>query len=349
MFRPNQPTIQDGINAAANGDTVLVAPGTYKENINFSGKAILVASSGGPKVTIIDGGGLGSVVTFSTGEMNSSVLRGFTIQNGNSSGVYINFASPVIENNVITNNTANSGGGMDIEGPSTAKILHNSFTSNDASSEGGGIELNAAGSARIENNLFSRNKAVARGGAIDMTNEADEVIVQNLMYDDAASSGTEIYSSVPQSTTGFRLISNTIVGENPTADATVIADGFNTNARILNNVIVAAGASAALICNPIYTDGPPIVKFNDAWSPKGIWYGGMCAEDGGVQGNISANPDFVGATNFELSNSSPAVDAGTTAAPYLPTKDFAGKPRIEGGTIDMGAFENQQVSARRVK
>jgi hypothetical protein len=43
-----QPTIQDGINAAASGEIVLDAPGTYFENINFNGKAITVTSSGGP-------------------------------------------------------------------------------------------------------------------------------------------------------------------------------------------------------------------------------------------------------------------------------------------------------------
>jgi serine protease len=341
----DQPTIQDGINAAVTGDTVLVAPGTYSENINFSGKAITVRSSGGPKVTIIDGGNLGAVVTFATGETNASVLSGFTIQHGNNSGVYLDFASPVIKNNVISNNTAEFGAGMYILGASTAQVRRNTFTGNVASAGGGAIGLFAAGSVFIENNRFTKNNGGGEGGAFWIVNEADEIIVQNVMFDDVASSGTEFYSLIPQSTSGFRLINNTIVSTNPNADAAVVADGFNTNAQITNNVIVGPGASGALICNPIYQDGPPIVTFNDAWTPKGIWYGGMCAEDGGINGNISAIPDFVGQPNFELQNDSPAVNAGTNSAPDLPKRDFANKPRIVGGTIDMGAYENQTGEA----
>src|ERR1700740_3302824 len=105
------PTIQSAINAANNGDTVLVAPGTYVENINFNGKAVTVTSSNGAVATIIDGNHNGTVVTFNHSETLSSVLSGFTIRNGFQSGgfgagITITSASPTITSNVVTGNRA---------------------------------------------------------------------------------------------------------------------------------------------------------------------------------------------------------------------------------------------------
>jgi hypothetical protein len=133
----DQPTIQAAINVARNGDIVMVAPGTYFENVNFSGKAITVRSASGPKVTIIDGGNIGTVVTFNSGETFSSALRGFTIQHGQAGsavdgggGVYVNNASPEIIGNVITHNTAcGNGAGMDLEF-SRAVVLNNVIENN---------------------------------------------------------------------------------------------------------------------------------------------------------------------------------------------------------------------------
>src|SRR5579872_6811323 len=140
----DQPSIQKAINAANNGDTVLVAPGTYSENINFSGKAITVTSSGGAAVTIVDGGGTAPVATFKTNETTNSVLNGFTLRNG-VGGISILFTSPTITNNIITGNHTVCGIGIEIQGGS-AMVRGNTITGNtqaggDGGCGGGGIEV----------------------------------------------------------------------------------------------------------------------------------------------------------------------------------------------------------------
>jgi hypothetical protein len=113
-------TIQEGIDAGGDGDTVLVQAGTYVENINFNGHDIVLGSlfltTGDPSFieqTVIDGDQQGSVVTFASGETVNSVIEGFTITNGSGTyfdpyweygggGIYCNGSAPTIQYNIIT-------------------------------------------------------------------------------------------------------------------------------------------------------------------------------------------------------------------------------------------------------
>ena len=87
----DQPTIQQAIDAAVDGDVVvLVSPGTYNENIDFKGKAITVRSIAGPNATVFRGDQTGPVVTCATtrwsraplNEGPDSFLNGFSIRKG---------------------------------------------------------------------------------------------------------------------------------------------------------------------------------------------------------------------------------------------------------------------------
>ena len=119
--------IQDAVNDAVYGEIILVHDGTYRENIDFSGKAITLRSKNGPATTIIDGDALGSVVSFAQNEDIDTVLKGFTIKNGyaeNGGGIYCLGSSPTIANCQIMENEASSkGGGIYCEN-TAAKLIN---------------------------------------------------------------------------------------------------------------------------------------------------------------------------------------------------------------------------------
>ena len=138
----DQPTIQAAIDAAVVGDLVIVEAGTYAENIDFLGKAITVLSLSGPAKTCIDGGQLGSVVTFQSSEPYEAVIDGFTIRNGQAvegGGIYCFYSQPTITNCSIEQNHDSQYGGGICSIYSNAVITDCTIDGNSASINGGGI------------------------------------------------------------------------------------------------------------------------------------------------------------------------------------------------------------------
>ena len=173
----DQPTIQAGIDAASDGDTVLADPGIYAEHINFNGKSITLASlclvtsdTSYISQTVIDGDGWElPVVRAYMIEDSTTLLSGFTIRNSIGGGIFCEDAFVTIEHTRIINNSnwgdgmiGGFGGGIHNQG---AMVLRNvEITGNHASWLGGGI-FNA-GDMVLENVNILNNSARIFGGGI---------------------------------------------------------------------------------------------------------------------------------------------------------------------------------------
>ncbi len=252
----DKPTIQAAIDAAVNGDTVLVADGTYLENIDFKGKAIIVKSVNGAATTIIDGGGLDSVVRFAAQEGPSSVLNGFTVQNGlagsNSGylggGILVNSSSPTITNNTITGNVGCDGLGIGIYFGSPVvqgnTITNNKRTSCSGGNGGGGILILGASTAQIINNTVSSNVAGngVGGGGISMFSAGTPTIRGNVITGNAVDTSGGGIGMVNDSDP--LIIENVITGNTASKGggiATLVPSGAN-GPTLVNNTFSANSA-----------------------------------------------------------------------------------------------------------
>jgi len=255
----DQPTIQAGINAASNGDTVLVAPGTYTENINFMGKAITVTSSAGAKTTIIDGGQVAPVATFSSGEGSKSILRRFTLQNGvatvdssfGGGGVSIGGSSPTIADNIIQNNSAcGDGGGIAVSAGSPLikdNTIKNNFQSGcEGGIGGGGIAVLSAGSAQIIGNKIQNNAWPGNGGGIALDAAGTPTIMNNIISNNSAAGGQGGGIYIINDSTNALIVQNLFYGNTGSQGGAIylgIPDGSPPPVLVNNTIIGGTGAT----------------------------------------------------------------------------------------------------------
>ena len=197
-------TIQEMINTAEEGDTVLVAQGTYtgegNRDLDFYGKNIVLLSADGPEYTIIDCEYSGRGFYLSSGESMYAVISGFTIRNSiyadKGGCVYIKNSSPSIENCFIIDGTSQSGG-AGIRLVSSSSIINNCYILN-CDSFGGAV------SSRYSFNVFTNcriqgNECDVRGAGMDLYYTtaiiSDCIITENIVDSNGGDAqGGGIYS-----------------------------------------------------------------------------------------------------------------------------------------------------------
>ena len=169
-------SIQAAIVAAGDGDTVMVMPGTYVENLNLLGKAITLTSTepNNPAVveaTVIDGNQDGSVITCDSREGPDTLITGLTFTNGaalQGGGMYNYESSPTVTHCIFTGNTilhdGKGGAGM-YNGGGSPTVSHCTFKDNNGEGVGGGMHNNRSGPT-VTCCIFTNNFASGSGGGM---------------------------------------------------------------------------------------------------------------------------------------------------------------------------------------
>ncbi len=340
-------TIQDGINAAEDGDTVLVAPGEYIENIDYLSKSITVAShfltTGNEEFieqTIIDGDQETCVVLVEC-EIDREiepVITGFTIRNGrggigakerNEGDINILISQNIIEHNLSMNMAPRGSGSAIAVIGCSASIRNNVIRFNEAEGHGAGIYVFSSEECVIEGNEINDNNALGRGGGIHIRECENDFISMNIIYSNTGSrgGGISIFESYP-------LIANNTICFNSTnheweneAGGGIYSDNENP-LPILNSIIFGnQSARGAQVFTP---NAELIARFCDI------------QEDIEGDGNLNVDPMFVDSENgdFNLSGDSPCIDAGTAFFVYEEdTLIDISEENYIGNAPDMGALE----------
>jgi hypothetical protein len=215
-------TIQAAIDDSNDGDTVLVAPGTYTGegncDIDFKGKAITVKSEEGPETCVIDC--QGSVDNphrgfyFHTNEDVNSVLQGFTITNGYDThypggAIFCDISSPHIKDCIVTGNAAWLGGGIGCDS-SNSVIANCIINGNRAERDRGGGIFCINSNLYILNCLITDNTAFKEGGGLKCDN-SNTTISRCIIRNNTADDGGGVGIGAMGSTSSLLIMTNCLI------------------------------------------------------------------------------------------------------------------------------------------
>lgn len=323
------PSVQAGIDAAREGDTVLVLPGVYRENLTIRRKNLVISSlfvTDGNRShisgTIIDGGSRGSTVTFEEVAGRGGLLTGFTLRNGyalRGGGIHLVNSHPVISHCYVEDNVAEFyGGGIFMTGSSpiiSSCIIRTNRIGSEVEPAFSGAALYCLDSApRIEACTITGNVGSVSGGLT--FDRSDLLMVNCTVSGNHGFTAGGLYGA-----DGSRLVvANSILWENLPREIVFGADGDSSLLAITHSNV--SGGKGAAVTND---------------NARVIW----------LDGNIDVDPLFADpeGNDFTLQVNSPCIDGGTPLFVWsgdtlinLPLEAYVGQ------APDMGSFEFGSVS-----
>lgn len=300
----NYMTIQIALDAAIEGDIVIIGDGVYtgvgNKNLDFKGKALTLRSENGPSRCIIDCEGVGTGVNFFPNTSPSNqILEGLSIVNAWETAIYCDGAQIRIRNCIISGNTANQGGGIALYS-SSAVIEGCTISGNVAGLHGGGIYCFES-TLKLRNSHIGDNDAWVGGGGICCYDSSADIKNCVISGNDGFDYGGGFSSNYSSAT-----FTNCTIEQNSTGGVGGGLDIFNSPSTSLMNCLITAndaeeGGGVYLLSSSI-TLQRCTLSGNTA-----AWYSG-----GG--GGIYADSSQAGLTNSILWNDSVGVGYGPEMA-----------------------------------
>ena len=226
------------------------------------------------------------------------------------------------------------------------QIKRCTFLTNQALYSAGAITL-GNNMCLIEDCLFDNNKVTysyeyGGGGAVDGSSSNSTFKNCLFAYNSAAYGGV-VYSNSANKATQLKFINSDFVSNIASIAGGVFyninstqstSTTYNLNETYLTNCIIWQNASPD---SPVFKSS---VQSNSAYNQLYTTYSLIQGGYPGT-GNLNLDPRFIdpGSGDYRLSSSSPAINVGDPDSVNLPTTDLAGNPRLQGGRVDMGAYE----------
>jgi hypothetical protein len=170
-------TIGEAMAAAATATTICIGPGEYAERLTITEKEVQLVGVAGPVLTVIDGGGLGTVVEIALVGRLEATLAGLRLRDGQTGGdgggVRVISGTAHLRSVVIEDCTAGSrGGGIAVQA-GALDVTDSEVRDNSAYYAGGGIVVSGGGSLLLSGSSVADNEVTGGSGAVGGGLQAD--------------------------------------------------------------------------------------------------------------------------------------------------------------------------------